>query len=64
MNWAVMKDLKIALGFSLSLIFGLAAVLLALYDSHYAVLFIIMAQVVTAVSVSRASKITHHENPQ
>ena len=64
MNWVVIKDLKVAVGFSLSLIVGVVAILLALYDNNYAVLFIIIAQVVTAVSVSRASKLTHSENPK
>ncbi|KGX89749.1 hypothetical protein N781_16020 [Pontibacillus halophilus JSM 076056 = DSM 19796] len=61
MNWVIIKDMKVAVGFSSSLILGLIAISLAQYN-NYAVLFIILAQAVTAISVSRASKLTHRED--
>ncbi|MFQ3544516.1 hypothetical protein Q7A53_10535 [Halobacillus rhizosphaerae] len=63
MNWAVIKDLKVALGFSLSLLLGLTAIILAIYDHTYSVLFIILAQIPQLFSVTRANKLTHSKQP-
>ncbi len=63
MNWVVIKDVKVALGFSLSLLLGLTAVILAIYDHTYSVLFIVLAQVPQIFSVTRANKLTHSKRP-
>ncbi|WP_079479079.1 hypothetical protein [Halobacillus salinus] len=66
MNWVVIKDLKVALGFSLAFIASIAAILFAMGDNDFFVLPLILAQAFTLVSVGRASKLTTvgKENPR
>ncbi|TGB03726.1 hypothetical protein [Halobacillus salinus] len=58
MNWVVIKDLKVALGFSLAFIAGIAAILLAIGDNDFFVVLLLFAQAFTILSVGRASKLT------
>ena len=57
MNYPVLKDVKAMAGFILSLILSVIAIALALSNSSYWVLFIVISLIVLAVSVFRADRL-------
>ncbi|MGP4108548.1 hypothetical protein [Virgibacillus sp. L01] len=57
MNWPVLRDLKSMLGFSISILLGVIAIVLAANSSNYWVLFIVVALSLMFISVNRADKI-------
>ncbi|MFD2681751.1 hypothetical protein [Bacillus seohaeanensis] len=57
MNWPVLKDLKTMLGFTISFLLGVTAIVLAINSNHYWVIFVVVALILTVMSVVRADKI-------
>lgn len=58
MNWAVLKDGKTNTGFLASIILGVIAVILASRDMEWWVLFMILGQMMTVLTVARADRLT------
>ncbi|SDQ77690.1 hypothetical protein SAMN05216232_3668 [Virgibacillus subterraneus] len=56
MNWPVLRDLKSMIGFSISKILGVIAIVLAANSNNYWVLFVVALSVMF-ISVARADKI-------
>lgn len=57
MNWSVLKDLKTMLGFIISILLGLIAVILAVNSNSYWVVFVVGSVIPIALIVIRADKI-------
>lgn len=57
MNWPVLKDLKSMLGFSISILLGVIAIVLAAINNNYWVLFVVVALSLMFISVTRDDKI-------
>lgn len=57
MNWPVLKDLKTMLGFSISILLGVIAIVLAANSNNYWVLFVVVALSFMFISVTRADRV-------
>lgn len=57
MNWPVLKDLKTMLGFSISILLGVIAIVLAAINNNYWVLFVVVALSFMFISVTRADRV-------
>ncbi|PED08590.1 hypothetical protein [Bacillus pseudomycoides] len=57
MNWAVLKDFKTILGFTIAILFAIISVVLAVKEIGYWVVFIVLTTILTSLSVNRADKI-------
>lgn len=57
MNYKVLKDVKVVLGLTLSIILSAIGLILAIYNISYWVFFVVVSMVVLSFSVYRADKV-------
>ncbi|MBO1628525.1 hypothetical protein [Bacillus arachidis] len=57
MNWIVLKDSKTMWGFAIAILFAILSIVLAVKESEYWVVFVVLAIILTFLSVNRANKI-------
>lgn len=59
MNWAVLKSGKTMLGFIVSVLMSIGAIVLAVNDNGYWVVLVVLALIVSFFSVAKAAKVTN-----
>lgn len=57
MNWTVLRDSKTMWGFAIAILFAILSVVLAVKGIGYWVTFIVLASILTFLSVNRADKV-------
>ena len=57
MNWTVLRDSKTMWGFAIAILFAILSIVLAVKESGYWVVLVVLATVLTFLSVNRADKV-------
>ncbi|MBJ8073650.1 MULTISPECIES: hypothetical protein [Bacillus cereus group] len=57
MNWTVLKDSKTMWGFAIAILFAILSIILAVKESGYWVVLVMLATILTFLSVNRANKV-------
>ncbi|MED1060319.1 MULTISPECIES: hypothetical protein [Bacillus cereus group] len=57
MNWTVLRDSKTMWGFAIAILFAILSIVLAVKESGYWVVLVVLATILTFLSVNRANKV-------
>ncbi|OOR03199.1 hypothetical protein BW900_28275 [Bacillus mycoides] len=57
MNWTVLRDSKTMWGFAIAILFAILSIVLAVKESEYWVVLVVLATILTFLSVNRANKV-------
>ncbi|MBJ8056043.1 hypothetical protein JDS87_30315 [Bacillus cereus] len=57
MNWTVLRDSKTIWGFAIAILFAILSIVLAVKESGYWVVLVVLATILTFLSVNRANKV-------
>jgi len=62
MNWLVLKDSKTMSGFVIAILLAILSVVFAVKESDYWIVLVVLATVLTFLSVNRADKVYKSRN--